>query len=62
MEARLEGRDPEGDGAMKFTEEEAQAILARLNSGEALTHELAKEYECGPADIWRLWDERNRAR
>lgn len=58
-------RVPEGDSAMtttKFTEAEAQSILARLNSGEALTHELAKEYECGPADIWRLWDERNRAR
>ena len=60
MEGRGEAR--EGADAMKFTEEEAQSILARLNSGEALTHELAEEYECGPADIWRLWDERNRAR
>jgi len=46
----------------KFTKAEEQSILARLNSGEALTHEIAADYDCGPADIWRLWDERNRAR
>lgn len=45
-----------------FAPEEADAILEKLDSGAALTHELAEEYECGPADIWRLWDERNRAR
>ena len=46
----------------KFTEAEVQTILARLESGAALTHEIAKDYGCSPADIWRLWDERNRAR
>jgi len=57
----MEGRGSEGECAMKFTEEEAQAILAELNSG-SLTHEIAKRYECSPADIWRLWDKRNRER
>ena len=47
---------------MKFTEAEAQSILAQLNSGDALAHELAETWGCSPADIWRLWDERNRAR
>lgn len=46
----------------KFTKAEEQSILAQLNSGDALTHELAAQYECSPADIYRLWDERNRAR
>lgn len=45
----------------KFTKAEAQSILERLESGE-LTHEIAADYECGPADIFWLWDERNRAR
>lgn len=40
-----------------FTEEEAEAILARLESGESLTHEIARDYGCSPADIWRLWHE-----
>lgn len=47
---------------MKFTEAEAASILARLESGAALAHEIAEDYGCSPADIWRLWDERNRAR
>lgn len=43
---------------MKFTEEEAESILARLESGESLTHEIARDYPgCSPADIWRLWNE-----
>lgn len=46
----------------KFTKAETQSILERLESGQALAHELAYEYECGPADIFWLWDERNRAR
>lgn len=46
----------------KFTDAEADSILAQLNSGAALTHELAEQYECRPSDIWALWDERNRAR
>lgn len=62
METRLPQRHAEGEGAVKFTEEEAQAILAQLNSGRALTHELAKRYHCDPSDIWALWDERNRER
>lgn len=45
----------------KFTDAEAESILAKLNSG-TLTHELAEQYECDPSDIWALWDERNRAR
>ena len=60
MEGR--GEAGEGAGAMKFTEAEAQSILAQLNSGDALAHELAETWGCSPADIWRLWDERNRAR
>ena len=44
----------------KFTEAEAESILAQLNSG-TMTGVLAEEYGCGPADISRLWDERNRA-
>ncbi len=59
MEER--GEAGEGDGAMKFTEAEALSILARLNSGTP-THVLAEQHECDPSDIWRLWDERNRAR
>ena len=47
----------------KFTDVEAEEILARLDSGAELTHEIAERYPgCSPADIWRLWDERNRAR
>lgn len=46
----------------RFTDAEVESILEQLDSGAALTHELAERYECGPADIWRLWDERNRAR
>jgi hypothetical protein len=46
----------------KFTDVEAEEILEQLDSGAALTHEIAKRYECSPTDIWRLWDERNRAR
>jgi len=45
----------------KFTKAEEQSILARLESGE-LTHVIAADYECSPADIFWLWDERNRAR
>lgn len=52
----------EGAGAVRFTEAEAASILARLESGAALAHEIAEDYGCSPADIWRLWDERNRAR
>lgn len=52
----------EGASAVKFTEAEAASILARLESGAALAHEIAKEHECEPSDIWALWDERNRAR
>ena len=45
-----------------FTREEADSILRRLESGE-LTHEIAASIPgCGPADIFWLWDERNRAR
>lgn len=64
----MEGRGEAGEGAdpmstkAKFTEAEAQAILAELESGTALTHEIAARYECSPADIWRLWDKRNRER
>lgn len=61
----MEGRGPEGVGAMttrpKFTEAEVQSILEQLDSG-TLTHEIAKDHGCSPSDIWRLWDERNRAR
>ncbi|MGH3999034.1 MAG: hypothetical protein ACRDTJ_16445 [Pseudonocardiaceae bacterium] len=46
----------------KFTKTETQTILEQLDSGDALTHELAKEYGCAPSDIWALWDERNRRR
>lgn len=46
----------------KFTEAEVQSILAQLDAGRALTHELAEQYGCSPSDIWALWDERNRAR
>lgn len=59
MEGR--GEASEGAGAMKFTDAEAEEILEQLDSGDALAHEIAKRYECSPADIWRLWDERNRA-
>lgn len=45
-----------------FTPEEADAILEKLDSGAALTHEIAAQHDCSPADVWRLWDERNRAR
>ena len=45
----------------KFTEAEAESILAQLNSG-TMTHEIAERHECNPSDIWALWDERNRAR
>lgn len=45
----------------KFTEAKAQEILAKLDSGEALAHELAEEHECSPSDIFALWNERNRA-
>ncbi|MFJ9387684.1 hypothetical protein ACIRON_02615 [Nocardioides sp. NPDC101246] len=46
----------------KFTPEEADAILRRLEAGE-LTHEIAASIPgCSPADIFWLWDERNRAR
>ncbi|HEY9266765.1 MAG TPA: hypothetical protein VIQ11_19410 [Mycobacterium sp.] len=45
----------------KFTEDEAQSILARLESGTP-TRVLAEQHECDPSDIWALWDERNRAR
>lgn len=55
MEARLE-RVPEGDDAVKFTEEEAESILERLESGTP-TGVLAASYGCSPADIWRLWNE-----
>jgi hypothetical protein len=62
----MEGRGQAGEGAdamtTKFTEAEAASILEQLESGAALTHEIAEEHECSPADIWRLWDERNRAR
>ena len=63
VEAGLErrGEAREGAGAMKFTEDEAQSILARLNSGTP-TGVLAEQHECDPSDIWALWDERNRAR
>lgn len=44
----------------KFTKAETQSILAKLNSGEALAHELAEEYTCDPSDIWALWNERHR--
>jgi hypothetical protein len=45
-----------------FTREEADSILRRLEAGE-LTHEIAASIpDCGPADIFWLWDERNRAR
>lgn len=60
----MEGRGPEGGDAVterKFTKAEAQAILEQLDAGTALAHEIAKRYECSPADVWRLWDERNRA-
>lgn len=62
----MESRGEASEGAVtmtgpKFTEAEVQTILAQLNSGEALTHELAERYGCSPSDIWRLWDERNRA-
>jgi hypothetical protein len=46
----------------KFTEAEAQSILEELDSGDALTHEIAARHECSASDIWRLWDERNRER
>lgn len=61
----MEGRGPEGVGAVtgrKFTKAEQKAILAELDSGDALAHELAERYTCDPSDIWALWDERNRAR
>lgn len=45
-----------------FTPEEADSILEQLDAGRALAHEIAASYECEPSDIWRLWDERNRAR
>lgn len=48
--------------AKKFTKKQAEEILERLESGE-LTHVIAASIpDCSPADIWRLWDERNRAR
>lgn len=47
----------------KFTDVEAEEILEQLDSGAELAHEIAARYPgCSPADIWRLWDERNRAR
>lgn len=46
----------------KFTKVEVESILRRLEAGE-LTHEIAASIpDCGPADIFWLWDERNRAR
>lgn len=44
-----------------FTPEEADSILKQLDAGRP-THVLAALHECLPSDIWRLWDERNRAR
>lgn len=63
----MEGRGEEGEGAMtttpKFTEAEVQAILTELDSGTALTHELAARYpNCEPSDIWALWEEQHRKR
>lgn len=50
------------NGKPKFTAAEEEAILAQLDSGAALTHEIAQQYECSPSDIWALWNERNRSR
>lgn len=63
VEAGMERRGQAGEGAdaVKFTEEEAQSILAQLNSGTP-TGEIAEQHECDPSDIWALWDERNRDR
>lgn len=44
-----------------FTPSRAREILRQLDDGEP-THVLADRYQCLPSDIWRLWDERNRAR
>lgn len=46
----------------KFTDVEVEEILEQLDSGAALTHEIAKRYECSPTDIWVLWNERNQTR
>ena len=45
-----------------FTKAEADVILEQLNNGPALAHEIAASHECRPSDVYRLWDERNRAR
>lgn len=46
----------------KFTKAEAEEILAKLDAGTALAHELAERYDCDPSDIWALWNDRKRAR